>query len=731
MATTIHPTVPVAQPEAELWPVDNDPVSIQADEMFARQLDTGFAGEIRNLLYDPEKGLAGKAPEDALGGVAEAMPLLGELKDRYLAQAIGPRQKAILGPLIDTRLDRASGDLGRIAQQATSVLDDRSVAERLADLQQDAALAWHDPVQLRVLGQAAVGELRYQGERRGWDEARTDATVRRGLSDLYAGAVERAIGQDPDRAAELYEHARNVIQPKRQQIVERKMERAREERGVSDVMRSLAVPDDPTRRPNLDDYQARAAELTPPDTSPEVRGQVNRMVQVEHAYADQAWQAARGRAAIAAVDWLGKNPVTRLLAMPAELRDGLSPEQTERLDQSAINGGRVVTDHDLYELLDRQAIYEPKVFAGLDLSQHRLSLDDQDYQRFAGFQKGLADGRPDVAFQRYDLGRSALDEGFEKANFDPGGPEARAGRTVLGKILGAFEAIQGRPATLEDIERIAGDIVRRAVDSQAALDGQEGTLDATAPSDGRDEVSAPHDADGESESRETQLAQVGGTSPRNPTPKPITEEKERQVVETQRQKISEQRLAELGRLAGIKIAPKPTEKQLMPEDWAQRLPRGVLAAVDASAKRYNVPRELLARVLWQESEFKEDSNRDKPVGRAKGIAGLEDGTKGIKAELQRLAGLRGDRVRVGELQSYDVMNASQAIDMAAEYLRHSYERGGRTWPGAIAAYNFGPTAFDNWLSGRSDPTVSRDIHWRRAKEYLKYVFRGNPKAFDE
>jgi hypothetical protein len=454
-------------PEAALvegpGPIDNDPIGIQADEMFARQLDTGFAGEIRALLHDPEAGLAGRDPEEALGGVAEAMPMLGELKDRYLAQAIGPRQRTILEPLIDSRLDRATGDLGRIAQQATSVLDDRIVAERIANLQQEAALAWHDPAHLRALGRTAVGELRYQGERRGWDEAQTDTTVRRGLSDLYAGAVERAIGQDSDRAAELYEHARNVIQPERQQIVERKMERAREERGVSDVMGSLAVPDDPTRQPDLDDYQARAAELTPPDASPEVRGQVNRMVQVEHAYADQAWQAARGRAAIAAVDWLGKNPATRLLAMPAELRDRLSPEQTERLDQAAINGGRVVTDHDLYELLDRQAIYEPKVFAGLDLSQHRLSLDDQDYQRFVGFQKGLADGRPDVAFQRYDLGRSALDEGFEKANFDPGGPEARAGRTVLGKTLGAFEAIQGRPATLEDIEHIAGEIVRRAL----------------------------------------------------------------------------------------------------------------------------------------------------------------------------------------------------------------------------------------------------------------------------
>ena len=419
MATTIYPTVPVAQPKAEAWPVDNDPISIQADEMFARQLDTGFAGEIRNLLHHPEQGLAGKDPEDALGGIAEAMPMLGDLKDRYLAQAIGPRQKAILEPLIDSRLDRAAGELGRIAQQATSALDDRIVAERLADLQQDAALAWHDPAHMRALGRTAVGELRYQGERRGWDEARTNTTVREGLSDLYAGAIEQAISQDPDRAAELYEHARNVIQPEQQQIVERKMERARQERGVSDVMGSLAVPDDPMRRPDLDDYRARAAELTPPDASPEVHALVNRMVQVEHAYADQAWQAARGRAAIAAVDWLSKNPVTRLLAMPAELRDGLSPEQTERLDQSAINGGRVVTDHDLYELLDRQAIYEPKVFAGLDLSQHRLSLDDRDYQRFVGFQKGLADGRPDVAFQRYDLGRSALDEGSRKRTSIP------------------------------------------------------------------------------------------------------------------------------------------------------------------------------------------------------------------------------------------------------------------------------------------------------------------------
>jgi len=75
MATTIYPTVPVAQPVPDPWPLDDHPLSIQADEMFARQLDTGFAGEVRNLLHDPETGLAGKEPEEALIGIAVTMSM--------------------------------------------------------------------------------------------------------------------------------------------------------------------------------------------------------------------------------------------------------------------------------------------------------------------------------------------------------------------------------------------------------------------------------------------------------------------------------------------------------------------------------------------------------------------------------------------------------------------------------------------------------------------------------
>lgn len=367
--------------------------------------------------------------------------------------------------MIDRRLDRAGGDLGRIAEQATSVLDDRIVAERLADLRQDASLSWHDPAHLRTLGRTTVGELRYQGERKGWDAGRTDTAVRTGLSDLYAGAVEAAIGQDPERAAKLYDHARDVIQPERRAVVERRIERAREERRVTEIVGGLAdTPDDPTRRPDLDDYQVRAAEATPPDASPEVRAQVTRMARIEQARADRAWQAARGRAATGALDWLGANPAAPLMAMPAELRDGLSPEQTDRLEAAATNGGRVVTDHDLYDRLDDQAVHEPEQFTGLDLAQYRLSLGDIDYNRLTKLQQALAEGKSDPAFERHRLGRLFLGEGLRAANVDPDGEEARTARQQLDTLLGAFEPVEGKPPTMADIRGLVGDVLPRVED---------------------------------------------------------------------------------------------------------------------------------------------------------------------------------------------------------------------------------------------------------------------------
>ena len=172
MRGILIPGQPEAEPAAEPWPPHSDKgddQTIRVDEMFACQLDNEFAGHVRGLLHNPETGVAAQRGKAALHAIAAAMPALDDLKERTLAQAIGLRQRAILEPLIETRLDWATGTLGQLAQRATVEVDDASVADRIAGLYRDAALSWQDSAYLRKLGRTAIEELRSQGERRGWE----------------------------------------------------------------------------------------------------------------------------------------------------------------------------------------------------------------------------------------------------------------------------------------------------------------------------------------------------------------------------------------------------------------------------------------------------------------------------------------------------------------------------------------------------------------------------------
>ena len=267
MGTTIYPTVPVegqgAQLKAEPWPVDEQ--TIRIDEMFARQLDTAFSSGVRALLYASEAGIAAQSGEAALEAIAGALPALNKLKERTLSQAMGPRQRGILEPVIETRLDWAIGTLGRLAERATVEVDDASVADRIASLNQDAATAWQDTAYLRRLGRTVVEELRYQGERRGWDPTETDTHVRTGLSDLYAGAVETAIYRDDlEGASALYDHTREVIGLERQAALDRRLVQAREAAIYRDVDRDMAgIPIEPEGPPGAEAF----AELAAPSGS--------------------------------------------------------------------------------------------------------------------------------------------------------------------------------------------------------------------------------------------------------------------------------------------------------------------------------------------------------------------------------------------------------------------------------------------------------------------------------
>ncbi len=460
MGTIIYPTVPVAQPEAEPWPVDEH--TIRVDEMFARRLDTEFASGVRDLLHHPETGLSALTGEAALEAIAGAMPVLDELKQRTLSQAIGPRQRSLLEPMIDTRLDWANGTIGRLAQRATVEVDDASVADRLAGLNQDAATAWRDQGYLRKLGRTAVNELRYQGERRGWDAAETDGRVRAGLSDLYAGAVEAAIGQDDlDGAAGLYAHAREVIDPERQAAIDRCLARAREDSLLRDVDRALtAAPLDPARPPDAEAIAARAAELMPEDASEEVRVRIGQVADAAYRHLDRQWNKQQSEAGVAALEWVRREPYTPVVLLPQDVRDWLAPDQWRGIETLAIEG-YLKTDGDLFERLDRLLVYEPDDFAAIDLDRHRLSLDDAEYTRFAGAQKAIAEGRIDPGHARYDRMRRGIDRAVKALGIDADDPAAVKVRADARDRLSGFEVIEGRAPNGKDIDNIVDEEVAR------------------------------------------------------------------------------------------------------------------------------------------------------------------------------------------------------------------------------------------------------------------------------
>lgn len=81
--------------------------------------------------------------------------MMGRAERLALGASEGPRQKAILEPPIDRRLDGGDGDLGRIAEQATSVLDDRRVAE----LVENSRLHIQSPDHQQMKGALLGGEM--------------------------------------------------------------------------------------------------------------------------------------------------------------------------------------------------------------------------------------------------------------------------------------------------------------------------------------------------------------------------------------------------------------------------------------------------------------------------------------------------------------------------------------------------------------------------------------------
>lgn len=120
---------------------------------------------------------------------------------------------------------------------------------------------------------------------------------------------------------------------------------------------------------------------------------------------------------------------------------------------------------------------------------------------------------------------------------------------------------------------------------------------------------------------------------------------------------------------------------------------------------YNIPRNLLARVAYQESRFRDDI---------------------ISGELVSSAGAQGIMQIIPRYHpTAQPLIPSRAIEYAGFYLKKLYTRFG-SWDKALAAYNWGPTILSKTIKKYGDDWFEKIPSMTRT--YVTQILRDIPQA---
>jgi soluble lytic murein transglycosylase-like protein len=184
----------------------------------------------------------------------------------------------------------------------------------------------------------------------------------------------------------------------------------------------------------------------------------------------------------------------------------------------------------------------------------------------------------------------------------------------------------------------------------------------------------------------------------------------------------------------------------LPFNWRETINKidpSYVRLTEAAAKKYGIPVELLARLLYKESGYNKN-------------AGIKDGeprpNKAIGIPQMFGAALK----EVGTTpEAFAKADAATQIDAGAAYLAKRY-KSLQDWPKAVGAYHFGESRVRAWLNGTGptyeniaqrtaselsddgknatrlskEQAINQLNQWREMQQYLPYIFLGDSHKYD-
>lgn len=135
--------------------------------------------------------------------------------------------------------------------------------------------------------------------------------------------------------------------------------------------------------------------------------------------------------------------------------------------------------------------------------------------------------------------------------------------------------------------------------------------------------------------------------------------------------------------------------------WPGKAPDKYAPYIKAAEIREGIPHNLLARLLWQESRFREDI---------------------ISGAVKSAAGAVGIAQIVPKWHpNVDPLNPWASIDYAAQYLRQLRAQFG-TWQLALAAYNWGPGNLTKGLNTYGGGVLTHPTTPTETRNYVSQIW---------
>jgi hypothetical protein len=701
-------------------PVDDHHVEGLVNRFIAAKQEALFAAP--DAFYRLEGG-------DALEAQPALAQRLQDMRTATLDLARDDGERTALGPRLDAHIDEAMDGIGRHVEAQRTVFQRRTLAERQALIRRAAELEHDNDGKVAGLAEAHASAAQELARLDGIAPEAPDEANRLNAarSQIFSTAIsQRIAAAKPAQAIALYERVKARLSPADRHALEMPIGAAADDAATDAWLEREASKDGAplVERAGLDDTLSAQQRL---------------VLQAKIAARDSAEESQR-IATVKGLDDQRDAATATIATQPALYKTGTLAMIANAYDDA----GAPEQAAEARQLALLEPFFRP--FAQLNAAAQQRHLDT-----LTGPERAFAE-----AITRHQADAFARDPYAAGTKLYPVVGPPLPDKDTDGRLT-QVRMIEARRGTSESPDAASGKSVQlgTAASGHSDLPQRDRVwADGQSPPQSPDPnlvpvadgpAAGPQDGEGHGD---VELAQApskpnpstgptrppGSPNPAGPSPASPAAPGQSRPLTRQEQAVTNR--TEIDRLANKPAADYPSEKSF-PADWEKLLPQTTLEAVNREAKAFSVPPELLARIMWKESKFKEDAGvKENYPGQ--GIAGITNRFAAQQLWDNWLAAAKRDpnngvasgelEMAAGRLLANMRLKAAPAIRMEAEYLRYLYDKTGHSWPVAVAAYKHGETVIRAFLNG--DRTTKSIPDWGQVQAYLGLVFDGDAKRFD-